>query len=290
MAIYRDYDQPALDDQYDTRRVVADSAEHVRHREAASARTRGEAPCRLDIAYGDGPAERLDLFPPAAPSSTPAPALIYIHGGYWQLSDKSDTSFVAPEFTASGIAFVTLNYALAPAVTMDEIVDQIRRAIAWVWRNAPDLGIDREGIVVAGHSAGGHLATMAAATDWPAFAPDLPADLLEAACGISGLYDLEPIRLCYLNDVLGLDSDSVVRNSPVALSPAASVQILLALGGDETDEFHRQQSALAERWREIGADVRTMAVDGVHHYSIIRALADPDSALFRAVRGLTSVS
>jgi arylformamidase len=275
-----------LDDQYDLRRVVADAAEHVAHREAASARVREEVPCRLDIAYGPGSAETFDLFPAEGSKAGPTPALIYIHGGYWQVSDKSDTSFVAPAFTAAGIAFVTLNYALAPAVGMDEIVAQIRSAIAHVWRNAADLGIDRDRMAVAGHSAGGHLAAMAAATDWPAFAPDLPAEPFQAVCAISGLHDLEPIRLCHLNDVLGLDADSARRNSPIALAPRTAGPILLALGADETAEYHRQQSALAERWRALGADVTEMAVPGAHHYSIIRVLADGSSGLSKSLREL----
>ena len=228
------------------------------------------------------------VFPPPVPSKTPPPALIYIHGGYWQLSDKSDTSFVAPAFAAAGVAFISLNYALAPSIDVDGIVGQVRAAIAWVWRNAADLEIDRDRIVVAGHSAGGHLATMAAATDWPVFASDLPADPIRAACGISGLYDLEPIRLCYLNRVLELDAGAAMRNSPIAVSPRLAGPILLAVGGDETDEFLRQQTTLTERWRETGAEIRAMLIPSVHHYSIIRALADADSTLFRAVCGLAT--
>ena len=288
MKVYRGYDQSGLDDQYDTRRRVADAGEYVAHREAESARVRGAVACRTDIAYGAGPAERLDLFPPPAPAAAPPPGLIYIHGGYWQLSDKSDSSFVAPAFTAAGIAFICLNYALAPAVDMDRIVGQIRSAIAFVWRNAADLGIDRDRIAVAGHSAGGHLAAMAAATNWPAVAPDFPADPIKAVCGISGLYDLEPIRLCYLNEVLGLDADSARRNSPISLVPRIPGPILLAAGGDETDEFLRQQTALAETWRERGADVREMVVPGAHHYSIIRVLADANSDLCQTVCGLVA--
>ena len=288
MTVYRDYDRSGLDDQYDLRRLVADVGEYIAHRETASARVRGEVACRTDVAYGAGQAERLDVFPPRRPATMPAPALIYIHGGYWQVSDKSDASFVAPAFGAAGIAFVSLNYALAPAVDMDHIVGQIRSAIAWVWRNAADLGIDRDRIVVAGHSAGGHLAAMAAATNWPGIALDLPADPIKAVCGISGLYDLEPIRLCYLNEVLGLDADSAGRNSPIGLSPRIRGPILLAVGGDETDEFLRQQTALAARWRALGADVREMVVPDAHHYSIIRVLADPESQLCQAVGGLVA--
>ena len=286
MKVFRDYDQAALDAQYNLREAVPDAAEQVAFRKAESARVRATAPCRLDIVYGQGPAGTLDVFPPIGEDG--APAVVYIHGGYWHLSDKSDTSYIAPALTEAGIAFITLNYALAPAVGIDEIVSQIRSAIAFVWRNAADLGIDRDRICLAGHSAGGHLTAMAAATDWREFGPDLPLDPFKAACALSGLYDMEPIRLCYLNEVLGLDRAASMRNSPINLAPTLTGPIITAVGADETDEYLRHQAALIDRWRLTGADVRAMEIPGTHHYSIVRALADPDSALCRALTDLVN--
>lgn len=282
MEIYRGYTAATLDAQYNLRKNVPDAAEQVAHRETASARAREIVPCRLDIAYGSGPAEKLDLFPPAGGNGE-APALIYIHGGYWHLSDKFDTSYIAPGISAAGIAFVTLNYALAPSAGIGEMVDQIRSAIAFVWRNAAELGVDRDRICVSGHSAGGHLTAMAAATDWTAIDPDLPADLVKGACALSGLYDLEPIRLCHVNDVLRLDEATVRSNSPILFAPTMRGPMLLAVGADETDEFRRHQAAFADRWQGLGADIRAMEVPGAHHYTIIHTLADRHSALCEAV-------
>ena len=295
MEIYRGYSEATLDAQYNLRKSVPDSAEQIAHREAASARTRDTVPCRLDIAYGTGAAEKLDLFPPTSTGGGQAgggqagggaPALIYIHGGYWHLSDKSDTSYIAPAITAAGIAFVSLNYALAPSAGIDQMVDQTRAAIAFVWRNASELGIDRDRICVSGHSAGGHLTAMAAAADWTAIGPGLPADLIKGACALSGLYDLEPVRLCYVNDVLALDEATARRNSPILREPAMNGPILLAVGADETDEFRRHQAAFADRWQALGADIRAMEIPGTHHYTIIHALADGHSVLCAAVIAL----
>jgi arylformamidase len=245
MTVYRDYDQAGLDAQYNLRARVPEFAEHFAAWAAASEAARQAALCRLDLAYGATPAETLDFFPaPAAP----APCLLFIHGGYWQAMDKRDFSFIAPPFQGQGIAVAIVNYALAPSAAMDEIVRQCRAAFDWLSDNAGPLGIERDRLHVAGHSAGGHLTAMVLAAESRAGAPR-PV----GALAVSGLYDLEPIRLCYLNAVLGLDRAAAERNSPIRLAPPPGVPILLALGGKETPEFHRQQSAFAATWRDRGA-------------------------------------
>jgi carboxylesterase type B len=113
--------------------------------------------------------------------------LVFLHGGYWRALDKSDHSFVAPSLTQQGITVVVPNYALCPAVTIPEIVMQMVKALAWVWRHIDSWGGDASRIHVAGHSAGGHLAAMMLACDWRAYAPDLPPDLVKSVLSVSGL-------------------------------------------------------------------------------------------------------
>ena len=120
-----------------------------------------------------------------------------------------------------------INYPLAPSVTMDEIVRHNRMALAWLWRNAEDLGFDRDRIHASGHSAGGHLVMMLLATDWPTFGDGLPADLLKSGTPISGLYDLEPIQLCYLNEHLRMDAEAARRNTPLAQTYPVSAPALM---------------------------------------------------------------
>lgn len=287
MTAFRGYDQAGLDAQYDLRRLWADAADHIAFRERESAAVRARLPCRLDVAYGPSPAERLDVFPAAGPTpAAGAPCLVFIHGGYWRGSDKADASHVAPDFVAAGTAVVTVNYALAPSVTMDEIVRQNRAALAWAWRRAPELGIDRRRIFVAGHSAGGHLTAMMMATDWTAFAADLPADLLAGGCALSGIYDLAPIRLSFLNADVRLDEGAVARNSPLRLTPRTRAPMILSVGALETAEYHRQQGEFAAAWRPLLDRLDVVAAPGCHHYSIVGWFARADTALHAAMQAM----
>lgn len=280
--VYRDYDQKALDAEYDLRPLWPDVPQVIAHRENESAAVRSRIPGRLNIAYGAAPKETLDVFPPSN-GRAGAPAVIYIHGGYWQVSDKDDTTYIAPAFLEAGIAFITLNYTLAPDGDMDLMVDQCRRAVAWVHRNAAEIGVDPERLYVAGHSAGGHLTAMLLATDWLAVDPALPAMPFKGACALSGLYDLEPIRLTYLNDVLGLDPDSASRNSPLYLDPLADIPLILSVGGLETDEFKRHQTELYAAWSAKGLAVEEIPAPDCHHYTIVGHFGDPASALHKAM-------
>ena len=194
-AIYRGYDRAALDAQYNNRARIPEYVGYFERWLAWSAETRAALPGGRDIAYGVLPVETLDIFPAERHD---APILIMIHGGYWYSLDKHHDSFVAEGCRPHGVATVVINYGLSPDYRMDEIVRQNRAAAAWVWRNAASIGGDPRRIHALGQSAGGHLAAMLLATDWPAFGAGLPADLVKSAVSISGIYDLEPIRLCYL--------------------------------------------------------------------------------------------
>lgn len=277
--VFLGYDREALDREYDNRRKVADSAAWLDRWARDSARARQELPCRLDVAYGPHPGETLDVFP--APGPGPAPVQVFIHGGYWHRLDKSDFSFVARAFRAAGAATVVVNYALIPAVDMDELVRQCRAAVAWVWQHAASFGGDPARIHVSGHSAGGHLIAMVMATEWERFGA--PPGVVRSGAGLSGLYDLEPIRLCYLNDVLGLTAEAARRASPVHLPPPARGRLLLGVGALEGAEYHRQTRALADAWSTGGMELTVMELAGHHHFSIVSELADPTAGLSRAI-------
>lgn len=278
--IFRDYDREALDREYDNRGKVADSAEFLAWYTKESAAATAELEGRLDVPYGRSPAETLDVFP--ARGSRPTPIQVFIHGGYWRALDKSDFRYVARAFYPAGAAAVVINYALIPTVDMDELVRQCRAAMAWVFRNARSFNGDPERLFISGHSAGGHLVAMLMATDWHAF-DGLPRDLVKGGCGISGLYDLEPIRLCFLNDQLKLSPEQVRRNSPVSLVPADSGTLLLAVGALEGPEYHRQTDDLAAAWHQHGQALEVMDLSGLHHFSIAAELNDPTTKLSRAM-------
>jgi len=279
-ALFRHYDRQQLDREYNNRAKVADHGDWLARYPRESAAARAELPVRLDVAYGSHASETLDIFP-AAPGSDPAPIQIFVHGGYWQWLDKRDFSFVARALHSTGAAVVVINYALIPTITMDELVRQCRAAVTWCSRHAASFGGDPDRIYVSGHSAGGHLVAMLMATDWKAVG--VPADVIKGGTGISGLYDLEPIRLCYLNDVMKLSPAQTRRNSPIHLAPPRSGRLLLAVGGDEGPEYHRQTEALAAAWRRRGLACEVMDLPGINHFSIISQLEDPKSELSRAI-------
>lgn len=267
------------DAQYHTRAGIPEALDILAQWGERSAATRAALPARLDLAYGDGPGETLDLFPAARRQ---APLLVYIHGGYWRALDKRDQSFVAAPFVAAGVSVILPNYALAPAVSVQHIVHQMVRALAWVWQQAPALGVDRRRIVVAGHSAGGHLATMMLACRWPEVLAGMPAAPWRAALSLSGVYDLEPLRHApFLAPDLRLTAAGARQLSPARFPPPAVGSRLLALvGGDESAEFQRQNRLIRHAW---GAGVVPVCepVPGHHHMNVLHTLADPAARTHR---------
>lgn len=280
MTVFQGYDQTALDRQYNNRARVPEFAEFVTKWTDASAAARAACRGQLDVAYGPGERHRLDIFPA---DNQPSPALVFIHGGYWQSLDKSVFSFPAPAAVAAGVAFVALGYPLTPEASMDEIVASVRMGLAWLYRHAKDYGIDPNKIHVAGHSAGGHLTAMAMATNWPLVDPALPAALVQTGTAISGLYDLEPIRLCYLNEAIGLDEEDVANNSPIHHIPDTAGTMFLAVGGDESEEFRRQQKDFFDVWQAPARPAVAVELPEQNHFNIIDSLGDAENPLFGAV-------
>ena len=265
-----------FDAQYDNRARIAEHPAILREWDERSRHARSSLACTLDVAYGDAASERLDVFTPAAPSAGGVPVLVYLHGGYWRALDKRDQSFVAAPFVAAGAMVVLPNYALCPSVAIDDIVLQLVQALAWVWRHAAEHGGDPSRIVVAGHSAGGHLAAMLLGCEWRKVAPDLPADLVSGALAVSGVFDLEPLRHApFLAPDLKLDAASARRLSPIAL-PAPRGPLFAVVGGDESEEFLRQNAAIEAAWGRRAVPVCEQ-VPGRHHMNVLHELAEAGS-------------
>lgn len=277
--LYRNYDYDGLDAQYRLRARHLDFQDYLDQWDRESQRVRAALSCRLDIPYGDKPGERLDVFPAAKPN---APVQLFIHGGYWQNLDKKGHDFVAEPFVARGCAVVVVNYTLAPQAAMDEIVRQNRAALVWTHRHASSFNGDPSRIYISGHSAGGHLVAMLMATDWKTEG-GLPADVIKGGCAISGLFDLEPIRLCYVNDALKMNEEDARRNSPIRHLPRGNAPLIVTVGGQETDEFIRQSADFAATLRDAGYPVEYLLLPQHHHFTIIQDFANPQSALTRAV-------
>ena len=264
-----------LDAQYNNRARVPDCAAVMQRWAEASALARqGATAARLDVRYGDGAGETLDIFPAANPG---APILVFIHGGYWRALDKADHSFVAPAFNAQGATVVVPNYALCPAVSIEHIALQMARAVAWVWRHADGFGGDAARIAVAGHSAGGHLAAMLLSCRWRELADDLPAQPLTGALAISGLYDLEPLRHTpLLQGDLKLTPQSVARLSPAFFPRPKAAKLHAIVGLEESDEFLRQNHLIRDVWGPTAVPV-CETVPGANHFTVLNRLADSAS-------------
>jgi arylformamidase len=271
-------DRAALDAQYNLRAAVPEHLEYFARYERDSAALRARWPGRLDLAYGPTPRQAIDLFLPRA---RPAPLLVFIHGGYWQSRDRKDFSFVAGPLLERGAAVALLGYDLAPAVRMDAIVAEVRAGLAWLHRHAADHGCDPARLYVAGHSAGGHLAAMTLATDWRTLG--LPKDAIKGVCAISGVFDLEPIRLCYLNEVVGLDAAEARRNSPLHLPLYGSCPVTVVVGELETRAFHEQSRAYAARLERDGWPCELLVQPGAEHFAIIMSMADADAPVVQAI-------
>lgn len=274
--VYRGYDQQGLDAQYNNRARFPNFTEHFESWQRWSAETRAMLHGAVDLAFGPAPLEKLDVFPAAKRG---APIYVFIHGGYWYSLDKSHYSYVAEGMRPHGFATAVTNFGLAPEHDMDEIVRQNREAMAWLWRYAAAHGGDPNRIYVAGHSAGGHLAAMLLATDWPAYAPDLPPGVVKGACAIGGIFDLEPIRLSFLNDKLHLTEAQVAAHSPLRCDYPGPAPLLLVVADDESAEFHRQSREMAAFWRARGYPAELVVPQGLDHFDVVNQLRDPGCGL-----------
>ena len=283
MQIYSSFDQAALDREYSPSSCISDIKVYLDEYRDVSRQAKDNAiaseSCRADIAYGSSSDERLDLYFPEIGGDSPLH--VFIHGGYWQALSKEDSAFAAPMFRQSGSYFAALDYSLAPAASLTEIVAQNRRAIAYLYEQAGEWGFDRDRIYLSGSSAGAHLAMMMLLTDWSQYG--LPSDLVKGVCAVSGIYDLEPVRLSYVNEPLGMDALEAENNSPMFQPIRNHCPIIFAYGDNETAEFKRQTNAYNEQLIASGETTILREVGDRNHFNIILDLADPGSWLSRQV-------
>lgn len=249
---------------------------------ADSETARAKSDCSLDIRYGEGEKQKLDVFRCGDAS---APTLVYFHGGYWQRGDKSIYSFIAPPFVAAGINVVVVGYDLCPSVTITRISQEAREAMAYIWRNASDLRVNRDKITVMGHSAGGHITQMMMATVWPNMGADLPTDLIKAGIPVSPLSYLEPVRLTEaLNAGIRMDPAEAEAESPMTQHPpVTNAPQLVVGGGAETDEFHRQARMYVEKYASDDRPMGLYFVPDVDHFDELNVLVDPSSQFFKHI-------
>ena len=277
--IFRYWDQAELDRQMSARGTVPDVVPFMAAYGRESARMRAALRCETNVSYGPTPAERLDYFPAEKSGS---PIFVFIHGGYWRALDASDSSFMAKTFVEAGAAVVAINYALAPGASLQEIVRQCRAGLAWVYQNAARLNGDPTRIHVSGSSAGGHLGGMMIAGGWQA-GFGLPENLVQSASLLSGLFDLEPVRLSNCNEWINLDAAGAMHLSPLLNLPSQPLPLVIAYAPNETEEFKRQSEIYAAACAARGSRVEIVLEPGTNHFDLPMRFMDRQSSLTRAV-------
>lgn len=246
--------------------------------QAESQRVRDESSGVRDAVYGPSERCRLDVFTPkGTPPASGWPALVFIHGGYWQRLSKDDWSVIAAPFVANGMAAVIVGYTLCPQTTIRGIAGEIEAAVSYVGKASAGLSLNREKLALAGHSAGGHLTAWCMSVDWTAHG--LPATPFVSATAISGLFDLEPLVPIYLNDALKLTNEEALAMSPAYRERRVNCEFTAAVGGAELEEFPRQNQLLGARWK----NVIEWEIPGLNHFTIIDQLTRDDTALFKRV-------
>lgn len=274
--LYRGMSQAALDAAYNNGAAVANSAEIKARWREESAALRARLPqegfrLRLDAPYAPGERRSVDLFLQPEPG---APTLVFIHGGYWRENDKEMFSFIAEGPLRAGYNVATLGYPLAPGARLDEIVAAARAGVAWVIEEvAPQEG-HPERVAVSGWSAGGHLAACAMADP-----------RVRRGLSISGLFDLEPMPLTYLNAQLRLTPEEARRNSPIHHLPAEAGALALRVGALELPELRRQSAEFHEAWAAAGLAGDHAEMAGEDHFTILDGLSRPDGALTEILKG-----
>ena len=281
MKLYREFTaQEQIDEQYDIEAVL-DMESYGEWIAQLSASARRELDCSIGVPYGPTRDEFVDIFPSAEPNS---PVLVFIHGGWWRSMSSRDFHLVARGLVARGVTVVISNYSLCPRVSISEITRQNRAVIAWVYRNIKQYLGDPDAIFVAGHSAGGHQVAMLSITDWEG-EYGLPQDVIRGGVPISGLFDLRPFLYSWLQPKILLSHQIIERESPVHQVGGLPYYppLLITLGGDESEEFHRQSRAFGAAWAAAGGKHSELHQPGKDHITAITDFAQAKSRLTDAV-------
>lgn len=273
-AIWRGMSRAELDAAYNNSAAVADSAQRLADWTERSAVLRRKFPDRLDLQYGPLPRNRIDLF---ACGERNAPLFVFIHGGYWQRNAKEIFACLAEGPLARGFDAALIGYTLAPEATLPEIVAETHAAIRWLRREGPSYGVGQNRLVVSGWSAGGHLAAMAMV---------LPE--VDAGLAISGVFDVEPCRLNYLNEKLNLTADEARAMSPILHLPVRSGAMTIAFGTAELPELQRQSRDYHAARQAAGLSSVLLPLSGRDHFSILEDLVRPDGQLTAALAQLVT--
>lgn len=253
---------------YDNNAVVPNSAELIAARNAAAKAYRAANPQGLDVAYGPGPRNKLDLFPGKDPAS---PCLVFIHGGYWQRNSREDFAHYAAGIRAHGWSAVLPSYSLAPDVTVKTIVEEIHQALTWVKQQGPKHGVGAGRIILSGWSAGAQLTAMG-----------LSHPAVSAGVAMSGVYELGPIRDTGLNDKLKLSDEEIETLSPLRL-PVVMKPMAITYGSRELPALVRDARKLHAKRSQAHAAGALIPIPNEDHFTVLREMERGDGQLVKAI-------
>lgn len=280
--VFLDYDQAALDRAYDQTAWAPNMQEVLQRRAAASDAVRARLGPPRRVAYGPTPIEQLDVFAPMQPN---APIMVFLHGGAWRSGEARAQAFAAELFLSAGAHLVLPDFATVMDVGLDGMVAQVRRAVAWVARNASTFGGDPDRVYVGGHSSGGHLAGNVLVTDW---AKDfgLPVDLVKGGLCVSGMYDLKAVRLSARSSYVRFDDRIEHELSPQRHLDRLRAPVVVAYGERDSPEFQRQSREFAAALDRAGRLRALLIGQGMNHFEMPETLASVDGLLGRAALAL----
>jgi arylformamidase len=275
--------QAELDAGYDVEHAVPDFNKYIAGFQKRSLQARASADGRQTFSYGSTSMERLTIYPSQYFNS---PVLVFIHGGYWRIGTGDDYDFIIMGPLQAGYTVVNVTYGLAPKVTISEIVRQVRAAIAWTTKNIARHNGDKNQIVIAGHSAGAHLATMALDTKWSDY--DLAGSPVKGVLAISGLYDLLPVSQTFVQPSLRISGDEILSYSPIRLIKPHNVPLTVSWGSIETSAFKQQSLDYLDAWVSGGNQGNSLIIDQANHFNILNEFEATTGQLTKAVVSLTN--
>ncbi len=269
-ALYRGMNQASLDAGYNNSAAVQNSAALTAEFDVLSQDLRQLPAARIGLRYGPAARQLIDYFP----ASQPGPLVVFIHGGYWQMRAKENFSFIANGLMDQGLHVALVGYTLAPEINLAGIVDEVRASISWLRKHAADFGGDPTRMLLSGWSAGAHLVAMC-----------MDEAGVIGGLAISGIYDLEPVRLSYVNDKLGLKPEDVPSLSPLLMAQSQK-PMLITYGQSELPELQRQSETFYAARQAAGRPSQLLALPGLNHFTILHQLSESQGALAVAAKAL----
>lgn len=262
--------QPALlESIYNPRAAGPDVETGMARRLAESEQARkqlaGNCNVSIDIRYGEGSKETLDLYRPIT-NTQAAPLVLFIHGGYWRGGDKQDSTLVVPSLLSAGAVVANINYDLCPTISLDTMVEQIIRAVRYCHHHAATWHANPRQLTLIGHSAGAHLA--ARVMNSKADANGLPADLVSTVIAISGIYEPEVITHISVNDEARIDVETARRNDCLVNPPLAHARYLVIAGGDEPPGWIEQSRLYTDVVSAAGSPCEFYILDHTDHFTV----------------------